>query len=68
MTIKTNSKADLKKMIEFIIEGYKEQESMDLYKIAKALDELADFYREVSDLVDFARSQQDGDDIIGHRG
>jgi len=67
MTIKTNSKADLKKMIDFLIEGYQQHESMDLYKVAKALEELADFYREVSDLVDFARSQQDGDDIIGHR-
>jgi len=67
MTIKTNSKADLKKMIDFLIEGYQQHESMDLYKVAVALEELADFYREVSDLVDFARSQQDGDDIIGHR-
>jgi len=67
MTIKDNSKADLKKMIDFLVDGYTNQKSMDLYKVAKALDELADFYREVSDLVDFARSQQDGDDIIGHR-
>jgi len=67
MTIKDNSKADLKKMIDFLVDGYTNQKSMDLYKVAKALDELADFYREVSDLVDFAYSQQDGDDIIGHR-
>ncbi len=67
MTIKTNSKADLKKMIEILIEGYNEKERMPLLKIAKSLQELSDFYKEVYELSEFCKTQYDGDEIIGHR-
>jgi len=63
----TESKANLKNMIKKIIHSGERKYRVNNCRVAEALEELAEFYRELDRLDDFLESQRDGDEFIGHR-
>jgi len=65
--VKRNKK-EIKELVQVVLDGCLNQGPVNFTEIAEVLEELSKEYIGCQELSDFCETQQDGEDIIGHRG
>ncbi len=65
--LKKRNKEEIRDLVQVVLDGCLNQGPVDFGEIADVLEELRNEYLDYQELSDFCETQQDGDDIIGHR-